>query len=109
MKKAMLESDVAITAGGQTIYELASMGVPAITITVVTHQIPHIEASAEVGINFYSGWWEDNIVFDNIRMFLNELKDIKVRKKMIEKCRKYVKVDGSREIINFLINQYNKN
>jgi len=103
MKDVMLESDVAITAGGQTVYELASMCVPAITIAVVDHQIPHIKACAELGLNYYSGWWQNSETFNNIKTFLNKLKNVEVRKKMINLCSKYVKADGSREIIDFLM------
>lgn len=38
MKTLMLESDVAISAGGQTLYELASVGLPTIAIQVVDNQ-----------------------------------------------------------------------
>ncbi|MHC4213524.1 MAG: hypothetical protein ACYSWP_09155 [Planctomycetota bacterium] len=33
----MLDSDIAISAGGQAQYELASVGVPAIAVCVVTN------------------------------------------------------------------------
>jgi len=108
MKEMMLESDIAITAGGQTVYELASIGLPAITISVIDHQIPHIKACAEFGLNFYAGWWQDKAIFDNIRFFLNELRSIEIRTKMIQMCRKFVKADGSRDIIAFLIELMNK-
>ena len=103
MKAIMLEADVAITAGGQTVYELASMGVPAIIITVAENQIPHVMACDKLGLNFYSGWWQNKETFNNIKIFLNKLKDIEVRKKLIKLFPEYVKSDGSRDIIDFLI------
>ncbi|GAI85351.1 unnamed protein product, partial [marine sediment metagenome] len=35
MKKEILASDIAITTGGQTVYELAALGVPTITIAPI--------------------------------------------------------------------------
>jgi len=39
MKKVMLNSDIAISAGGQTLYELASVGVPAIGVCIAVRKI----------------------------------------------------------------------
>jgi UDP-2,4-diacetamido-2,4,6-trideoxy-beta-L-altropyranose hydrolase len=49
MKKFMLESDIAISAGGQTLYELARIGVPTIAITVADSQSANIHGWQEVG------------------------------------------------------------
>ena len=38
MKEVMLESDIAISAGGQTLYELAKVGVPTIAVIVADNQ-----------------------------------------------------------------------
>ena len=36
------QADVAISAGGSTLYELSSMGVPTITYSFVDNQIPNV-------------------------------------------------------------------
>ncbi|KUO42684.1 MAG: hypothetical protein APU95_04445 [Hadesarchaea archaeon YNP_N21] len=38
MAKLMMKTDIAITAGGETIYELAAVGTPSINISQVEHQ-----------------------------------------------------------------------
>lgn len=103
MKNIMLESDIAITAGGQTIYELATVGVPAITIATADNQINNVESCAELGINYHAGWWEDKNIYDTILNKILKLKDIEIRKEMISLGRKYIKSDGSRKIVDFLI------
>ena len=46
----MLSVDLAITAGGQTTYELARCGVPMIMIEVVSNQQGNIRGFNELGI-----------------------------------------------------------
>jgi len=108
MKKAMLSSDIAITAGGQTSYELISLGVPPIIITVADNQVQSVEELSKLGVAYYAGWWENKDLFKNILSFIDNLKNIEVRQKIIKKGQKYIKPDGSRKIINTIINQFKK-
>ena len=114
MKKIMMESDIAITAGGQTVYELITVSVPAISIAVAENQLESVKKIAQLGLNYYAGWWEEKEILKNIISFIEELKDIQIRKKMIELGKEMIKPDGSRRIVNYLINYlikylYNKN
>lgn len=45
----LASSDVVITAGGQTLYELASLGVPAIALSVATNQDDDIKGFTSLG------------------------------------------------------------
>ncbi len=107
MKKIMLKADVAITAGGQTSYELASLSVPSIIITVVDHQVQSAEKLAKMGIAFYAGWCENRDLLNKILEFIHQLKNLEIRKKMINLSKKSIKPYGSREIIDVLIKKMN--
>ncbi len=66
MKSAMISSDLAISAGGQTLYELARLGVPTIAVAVADNQLRDIEGWKEVGFIEYAGWWEVPDLFERI-------------------------------------------
>ncbi|MFW9988901.1 MAG: UDP-2,4-diacetamido-2,4,6-trideoxy-beta-L-altropyranose hydrolase [Candidatus Odinarchaeota archaeon] len=103
MKEIMLNSDIAITAGGQTTYELVSMGVPAISVAVVNNQIKSVVKLNELNINYYAGWWKDKNLYDKIINFIQELNDVDLRKKMVEIGFKLIKPDGSRKIVENIL------
>lgn len=103
MINIMMESDIAISAGGQTLYELASIGVPAISVAVVENQQINAKTCAELGFNYYAGWWEDKKIYEKISNYVLKLKNMEIRKEMIELGQKFIKPDGTREIIDFLI------
>jgi UDP-2,4-diacetamido-2,4,6-trideoxy-beta-L-altropyranose hydrolase len=66
MKKAMLDSDVAISAGGQTLYELARVGLPTIALTVIDNQKYDIDGWQKVGFIDNAGWWDHEKTYENI-------------------------------------------
>lgn len=109
MKKEMMDSDISITAGGQAVYELASVGVPAITVAVAENQLNSVKICDKLGINFYAGWWSDKKLLNNIKNLISNLKDQKLRRLLMEKGQKLIKPDGSRRIIEYLIKKYNNN
>jgi UDP-2,4-diacetamido-2,4,6-trideoxy-beta-L-altropyranose hydrolase len=55
MKATMQVSDLAISAGGQTLYELARLGVPTIGVQVTDNQHDDIAGWSEVGFLEYAG------------------------------------------------------
>jgi len=107
MKKVMRESDLAITAGGTTIYELAIIGVPAISVAVADNQLNNVKAFSELGINYFAGWWQNKNLFENIKKFILLLKNKERRKKMVISGQKHIKSDGSRSIIEYILNKLN--
>ena len=55
IKKQMMRSDIAISAGGQTLCELARMGVPTIAFCQAENQRLHLEAWQNEGFIEYAG------------------------------------------------------
>ena len=72
----MLESDIAISAAGQTLNELARIGTPTITVLVASNQINHINYWDKKGFVQYAGAWDDenllNTILENIKILKNE-------------------------------------
>lgn len=59
MSELMAWADVAISAAGATLWELAFMGVPTLTVELVDHQRPISRAFAEHGAGMNLGWHAD--------------------------------------------------
>jgi len=58
IRKLMLESDLAVTAAGQTICETAAVGLPTLAIGVVDNQRLHSQALSEAGAVRMVGWYD---------------------------------------------------
>lgn len=79
MKKVMLESDIAISAGGQTLYELARIGVPTVAVAVADNQADNICGWQKAGFAEYVGWWADTEFTEMIKQKIELLKDKTIR------------------------------
>ena len=54
MSEVMKYCDIAITAGGSTMYELCACGVPMITYAFADNQLPGVEGFEKLGVARYS-------------------------------------------------------
>ena len=52
----MVKADVAVSAAGQTLYELVRLGVPTVAFGLVENQRPNLEALAAAGAVRTAGW-----------------------------------------------------
>lgn len=59
MAEAMAAADLCVTAAGQTLFELAAVGVPSVGIVAADNQRPNAEGWAEVGFLRLAGAWSD--------------------------------------------------
>lgn len=60
MKQVMLQSDIAIVSGGQTLYELARVGVPAVVVAVLEEQRNHVSGWEKNGFIENAGFWAES-------------------------------------------------
>ncbi len=60
MSELMLDCDIAITAGGSTMYELCACGVPSICFSWADNQLPGVKAFSERGLMESAGDIRDN-------------------------------------------------
>jgi spore coat polysaccharide biosynthesis predicted glycosyltransferase SpsG len=100
MKKVMLESDIAISAGGQTLYELARIGVPTIGICIAENQLQNIEGWRKSGFLKYVGWYSDENLEQRLKSSLRYLANKRIRMHTSEIGRKVIDGQGYKRIIN---------
>jgi len=80
MKGVMIDSDVAISAGGQTLYELARIGTPTVAVVLSRNQLGNVGGWAKARFIKYAGWWNDRVLCQNVRAALEEFGNIEERK-----------------------------
>lgn len=105
MLNAMLNSDIAVSASGQTLYELACTGLPTIAIGVIDNQVNNIENWQEQGFIYYAGCWNNPDLFDNIIKGIENIDRYESHFKGISA----VDGQGSRRIVKHILNQYIRN
>lgn len=109
MKEIMLESDIAISAGGQTLYELARVGVPTIGICVTENQLGNAKGLERAGFLDCAGGYEKSNLIGKLENLIKHLEDMNVRKNKSETGRKLVDGKGSLRIVKSLSLDWFKN
>lgn len=99
MLETMLKSDLAISAGGQTLYELARVGVPTIPLLVAENQTGNVEGFIKTGFFDRNLNWSDSSILKKIDVSINLLKGYKKRKEISKIGRSLVDGNGSRNIV----------
>jgi UDP-2,4-diacetamido-2,4,6-trideoxy-beta-L-altropyranose hydrolase len=103
MKRIMLESDIAISAAGQTLYELAQIGVPVIVIAVADNQLDNVKGWNEAGFIDYAGWCEDKDTLHSIMDKLALLESSELRKARSAIGRKMVDGMGADRTVRYCL------
>ena len=103
MIQVMHESDLAIASGGQTLYELAKIGTPAIVILVAKNAKDDTFGWAEVGSVSFIGWWDDKNLVKNLENKINLLKSKNKRQQMQNKAKEYINSNGAKILVNSII------
>jgi UDP-2,4-diacetamido-2,4,6-trideoxy-beta-L-altropyranose hydrolase len=104
--KTMLESDIAISAGGQTLYELARVGIPTIAIGVAYNQTHNVKYWKKVGFIEFAGFWDEDDLYDSLRENLESLHDIEIRTRKYKIGREYVDGAGALKIAKKCLNKF---
>ena len=94
----MLESDIALSAAGQTLYELARTGTPTIAIGVADNQSHNISGWLKEGFINFAGWWDDAKVMSNIETEIEMLEGAEVRHRKSETGRASMSGGGSKRL-----------
>ena len=105
MKKVMLESDIAISAGGQTLYELARVGVPTIAVTVADNQLNSIRGWEKVGFIEYAGVWDSSSIFRDIDRILHKMINRTLRKERMQKGMSLIDGKGCFRVVDCLLDK----
>lgn len=103
MKAIMIESDLAISASGQTLYELARTGLPVIAIADADNQMNNVKGLKKAEFIEYAGWYEDVGLIEKVLVCFENLKDFKIRRERSLSGQKLVDGYGSKKIVSFLL------
>lgn len=80
MAEVMSDIDLAISASGQTLYELACVGIPTIAIGIIENQANNIKNWQKIGFIEYAGCWNNERLLNNVLEKIDYLNDKNVRK-----------------------------
>jgi len=103
MKEVMLNSDMAISAGGQTLYELARVGVPTIGVCIVKNQFKSIKKWGNSDFLEYAGWYNDDNILLKINKLLKKMEDVELRKFKSKLERNFLDGSGSMRVDYILL------
>ncbi len=107
MKQLMIESDIAISASGQTLYELARTGTPTIAIGVAANQRGNIQGWNQHGFIEWVGWWDDPQLSDRLLSAIGRLIPPSERRRRSEIGQQIVDGQGTRRIIEAIQHKIN--
>ncbi|MBN1824264.1 MAG: hypothetical protein JW803_08100 [Endomicrobiales bacterium] len=108
MHREICRTDIMISAGGQTLYELARVGVPTIAIAVADNQFNNVKGWSKAGSIKYAGYKTDKTLYRKLAKTLNDMKNYSLRAKMNRAGRSMVDGKGAQRIIEELARAYEK-
>lgn len=108
--KEMLDSmsnvDLAISASGQTLYELACVGVPTIAVGIIDNQKDNIVNWQDIGFIEYAGCWNNEKLLDNILEKIDFLKNKETRYDKRLSGIQNIDGNGSKRIVKEILKEY---
>lgn len=105
----MLRSDLAISAGGSTLYEFAACGTPVMAFVLADNQEGIVRKMDELGYVVSLGWYNqlnEDLVLDKLRFISN---DYQRRKEMSSKGQNLIDGKGTERIIQSIIRNFKDN
>ncbi len=102
MARMMMESDLAITACGQTLNELAFLGVPSIGICLAKDQVPNSMFYADRGFIQGMLYWDEPEFGDKISAAIQQYRDVETRRKKNQLGQQIVDGSGVQKICEIL-------
>jgi spore coat polysaccharide biosynthesis predicted glycosyltransferase SpsG len=103
MKNIMLNSDIAISSAGQTLYELARIGLPTIAVVVADNQVKNAGGWQRRGFVRVAGAWDRKDIADRIALHMDEFDSIDRRKASHGAGRRLMKGRGARLMAELVI------
>lgn len=105
MAKEIHEADIVITSNGRTIYEVASIGTPCISIAQNEREARHLFVHNAKCIKYLGIAYD--VTEDTIASAISELiNNYELRKEMSEKCCKYNIKDGINRVLKLIFDRY---
>lgn len=99
----MLDADIAISAGGTTLYELCATGTPTITYAFADNQLDNVRQFEKDGMMHYLGDIRYEDVYENTNDVLIKLNRCDIRKNISDRMRKFLDGMGANRIFSEII------
>ncbi len=104
LKDAMLETDLLITAGGTTLYEMAACGTPGICFSMADNQLDNVKGFAERDLVWYAGDIRKDFSYGRLMDMMKDLmQNYTARAAVSEKLRTLVDGKGAERIVDAVI------
>lgn len=103
MVKLMLTSDLAISGGGVTLYELAATGTPTLALHLADDQVRNVKAMSEAGVTINLGAGNKKNMNVLRKEIVRLMEDYKLRKKMSIRGRKLVDGNGAKRVAKIIL------
>jgi len=103
MLQLMQKSDLAIASGGQTLYELATVGLPSISILVVDNAYEDTIGWDKVGVIKYLSKWDDKELLSKLHQIMQKLQSKNFRLKMQENSQNFIAKDGAYYLVKTIL------
>lgn len=105
MSELLWEADLAVLAGGMTIYEACACGTPGIAYGMADNQLEQCKAFDRLGIMPYAGDVRDGMeeVLERAFLKIRELSDFSVRESISGKMQKLIDGNGAKRIAGAII------
>lgn len=107
MINSMQTSDIAIASGGQTLYELAKIGLPTIAILVVENAKADTLGWEEVGFLKYIGEYNNQKLEQNLLTALEQLSEYETRLAMQQNGLKNIGQNGGKLLVQEIMKDLN--
>ena len=106
MLEIMSNVDLAISSSGQTLYELACLGIPTIAIGIIDNQKDNIKNFQESGFIEYAGCWNNEELLNNISNKIKLLEEKNERETKQNIGIQLINGNGSLNIVKSILNEY---
>lgn len=104
IEQYMKKADIAISAGGMTLYELCAIGTPAISFSFADNQLDNVRQFQEDGLIDYAGDARMDDIAGTINQYLTRYRnDFELRKEKSEKMQKVVDGKGAERIARAIV------
>lgn len=110
LEEYMKKADLAISAGGTTLYELCAVGTPTISYSFADNQLYNVKQFAEDGIIEYAGDVRETDIVEKIQdLYAQYDKNVKLRKERSAMMQRNVDGNGAYRIAKVLLKMQGEN
>lgn len=103
MARLMARADVAVTAGGTTLWEMAALGTPALIGSIAPNQESAVQRAVKAGIALGVGSWEKADLQSVVSKLKKLLQSAQLRRKLSSRGRRHFDGDGVIRVVDAML------